>query len=106
MRLSPYSRGTSADLQLWDCDRIVEPSANAVAFVEGQVGICKTAAGEASEVAGTIISAQFVTYNIAFSFHPSQLCFYKFDARSELRDATRHPQVLGPRAGGSILTGL
>ena len=57
--------------------------------------ICKTAAGEVSEVAGTDISAPFVIYNIALSFHPSQLCFYKFNARSESRDATDHPQVLG-----------
>jgi len=55
MRLFCYSRGVSADLQLWDSDRTVELSANAVAFVEGQVVICKTAAGEVSKVAGTII---------------------------------------------------
>ncbi|KAL9632570.1 MAG: hypothetical protein Q9164_005240 [Protoblastenia rupestris] len=46
MRLFSYSRGDSVDLQLWDSDRTVELSANAVAFVQGRVGICKTAAGE------------------------------------------------------------
>ncbi|KAL9630031.1 MAG: hypothetical protein Q9164_006615 [Protoblastenia rupestris] len=51
MRLFSYSRGDSADLQLWDSDRTVELSANAVAFVQGRLGICETAAGEVSEVA-------------------------------------------------------
>ena len=80
MRLFSFLRGASADLQLWDSDQMVELSANAVAFVEGQVGICKTAAGEVSEPSASALR-NFASTN---STHAPSLVMPQIDVVTDI----------------------